>query len=87
MNVKLNEDISRKVVLILVVVAVIISMLSTTLVLNTIYNYVPQPIAQESSPIFVEPSAKVTLTIPSEPVQANGKVVLEVINTKEQVKK
>ncbi len=67
------EDISRKAVLVLVLVAVIVSLLSTTLVLKTVYRFAPPSQDQEA------PSAgRVSLYVP--PPQGN--VILTVAQVK-----
>jgi len=74
---KLAEDISRKTVLILVSLAVVISVLSTFLVVNAVYNFMP---ADFGSGNFVG-AGKVTLYVPVEPL--GGKVTINVINPNE----
>ena len=72
------EDISKKAVLILVVIAVVVSMISTTLVLNAVYDYVPASLPVEEEVQRGEPTGRVTLRVPGEPegVSAAGRVTL-----------
>ena len=77
---KLTEDISKKAVLILVVIAVVISILRTTLVMNAVYHYAPGSVPVEEEAQIGEPTGRVTLTVPGAPeeVSATGKVTLTV---------
>jgi len=69
------EEISRKTVLVLVLVAVIVSLFSTTLVMKTVYR---NTVAQEQAP---PSTGKVSLTVPP----PEGKVQLTVIDENGQV--
>lgn len=77
----MTEDISRRAVLVLVMIAVVVSILSTSLVLNAVYNptYFPQ---QEVSEQEVVPTARAVLSvdIPPEPSFTAGVARLEVLN-------
>ena len=72
----MEGDISRRAVLILVVIAVLSSLLTTTLVLNPVYHY--------SSTDAPSPVGRVTLSVPS--ASPTGQVTLQVFNPNEQVK-
>ena len=78
----MKEDISNKAVLILVVIAVVVSMLSTVFVLNTIYTISPTQ-ASQSGVGGEMPSGRVSLTVPPPP--ATGKVSLIVTDPSENV--
>jgi len=66
----MDDEISRKAVLVLVIVAVVISLLSTSLVLNTVYT-----VPGEGG--VVQPSGgRVTLIVPDSPPAS--RVILEV---------
>ena len=70
------EDISKRAVLILVMIAVVISILSTTMVLNATYKYSPSGTQIEE---HRNPAGRVMLTIPSEPMGTKGTVKLMII--------
>ncbi len=74
----MTEEVSRKAVLILVIIAVVISILSTSLVLSAVYNYIPSPIVRNEEVGVGEPGGRVTLSVPPQPVA--GKVTLEVVD-------
>jgi hypothetical protein len=85
----MDENISRKAVLVLVLLSVIISAISTSLVLNSVYTINPAPLITEQKAEQPNmPGARATLTIPglpaapSQPAEAiaTGKVVFEVKN-------
>ncbi len=61
----MEEDISKKAVLVLVIVAVVISILSTTLVLNSVYriNAVPLSRGGQAEPPKGEASAVARLSV------------------------
>ena len=69
----MEEHISRKAVLTLVVLALVVSVLSTALVLNAA-SRLPQGSAADSA--FASPTATAQLTVPAQPPTA--KVVLSV---------
>ncbi|MBR9699936.1 hypothetical protein GOV09_05755 [Candidatus Woesearchaeota archaeon] len=68
----MDENVSRKAVLVLVIIAVVVSIFSTTLVLNAVYDY--QPPAQQD---YGAPLGRVVLSVPGDP-SGTGKVVLSV---------
>ena len=78
----MKDDISRKAVLMLVAVAVLASVLSTSLVINAVYNYVPSNDAGQQE--AAQPAGRVTITVPAQPPSSQGKVVLEVLNPMEE---
>ncbi len=72
----MDEQVSRKAVIVFVMLALIISVLSTSLVLYSVYNFDPQmPQGNNDG----APTGRVSLSVPQQPI--TGKVVLEVINT------
>ena len=68
----MSDEVSRKAILVLVVLAVLMSLLSTALVMNTIYN------APGSGEQSNTPNAKAVVFVTREPV--TGQAVLEVRN-------
>jgi hypothetical protein len=74
----LTKDISKKTVLIMVIIAIIVSVVSTSIVLNAVYNYVPESGLQGA------PVGRATLTVPPQP--PSGQVVFTVTNPKEEKK-
>ena len=75
----MEEEVSRKAVLVLVLVAVLVSIFSTVLVLNTVYN---QAIQSDYAQVdYMEPNGKVSLTVPQQPLA--GRVTLIVKNDQE----
>lgn len=75
----MTDDISKKAVMILVIVAMIISILSTTFVLNAVYN-VDTP--KSGTDTISQPIGKVSLTVPQQPT--TGRVTLTVNNPDEE---
>lgn len=80
----MDEDISRRAVLALVIMAVVVSMLSTSLVLNAVYSrdYFNKPAPAPEKQVVLEPSARVSLFVPAQPVFSTGSAVasLEVVS-------
>jgi len=73
-----SEDVSKRAVLVLVVLAVVVSVLSTSLVLNAVYQYAPDSVSNlGGGDVFSESES-----IPSEaaPSQAVGLVEIKVVN-------
>jgi len=76
----MSDDLSRRAVLVLVVLAVAVSIISTSLVMNAIYTYVPADLSSQESNL--QPSARVALSVPQQPMV--GTVVLEVANPEDK---
>jgi flagellar basal body-associated protein FliL len=74
----LAEDISRKAVLILVILAVTISVLSTSFVISAVYNFNPETNTENSVPVNRVPTGRVTLTVPDNGGNTQGVAVLTV---------
>jgi hypothetical protein len=74
---QMNEDISRKAVVVLVFIAVAVSILSTSIVLNTVHSFAP---ARAEAPATPTSTAKATLVVPGTPENpiASGEVSLTV---------
>ncbi|MBD3163712.1 hypothetical protein GF323_00765 [Candidatus Woesearchaeota archaeon] len=67
----MNEEVSKKALLILVIIAVVISVLSTSLVMHAVYN------APAETGGGAVPSGRAILTVPAQPA-ASGRVSLKV---------
>ncbi len=83
----MEQDISKKAVLVLVIIAVVISILSTALVLNSVYriNAVPPSRGGQAEPPKSEPSAVARFSVgqgttAAPPISiSTGRAVLNVI--------
>jgi hypothetical protein len=78
----MNDEMSRKAVLILVVIAVVISILSTTLVMNMVSTLNLNPAPVQGKQLSSSPAGVVRLTVPPQPTLSatTGRVVFSVDN-------
>jgi flagellar basal body-associated protein FliL len=74
----MEDNISRKAVLVLVIIAVVVSILSTTLVMYSVYSYNPAVMTAPQN----APGARVNLYVPAEP--ASGTVQFTVVDPNDE---
>ena len=72
----MSKDISRKSVMVLVTVALVVSVLSTLFVLNAVYTY--NPGGQEQS--IIVNSGKLSVMVPETPPQAVATITVPEVN-------
>jgi hypothetical protein len=73
----MDDTVSRKAVLVLAVIAVMVSILSTTLVMNAVYHVNSNGLSSQN-PQDIAPGGRVTLNVPQQPI--TGRVVFIVNN-------
>ncbi len=75
----MSENISKQAVLVLVIIAVVVSVLSTSMVLNSVYQHEAPVVSDSGEEDLGPPLGRVRLTVPQDFTES-GRVTLDVVN-------